>query len=178
MYINIFKMARLGRLVAAKDGVRILGRVYTEGQPIRFRLNMNRPGISKMLKLGLLKIAEEFSEKEDEIIKQDESISDNIETEEEPETGLVSGDTTKEDEPVDEDEEFSGSTDRFEDTSGESEEGLEGDLDFTEVEIEEPLVPSISELVAMTLSEIRVISNPLGISSNSKEKLIEKLLAL
>lgn len=212
MYTNIFKAARQGKLLVAKDGVKILGRVYKKGDPVKFRVNMNRMTLKKLLQLELLVIAHDIKdvdlkptteapeapEQEDtlneptqEPIQTEESNESEEGSEEgsDPEVGEGSDESDSSiEESIDasESDEVNGSVIELDEdvkiNQGNPEaveEQLEGDLDRSEVQIEESLtVPTKEELNAMTLAEVRVITNPLGLKSNSKEKLIEQLLEL
>lgn len=216
MYTNIFKAARQGKLLVAKDGVKILGRVYKKGDPVKFRVNMNRMTLKKLLQLELLVVADDIKDVDlkpiteapeapeqedtvDEPTQEPVQTEESDESEEEPEEGSEDGSDSEVGEGSDESdssieesidatesEEVNGSVIELDEdvkiNQGNPEaveEQLEGDLDGSEVQIEESLtVPTKEELDAMTIAEVRVITNPLGLKSNSKEKLVEQLLEL
>ena len=203
MYTNIFKAARQGKLLVAEDGVRILGRTYKKNHKVRFRVNMNRMSLKKLLLMGLLKISDS-----DTVVKETKELSNentnqrseglegfegNEDDQEFTEKGCegdvieesIEGDSVIQ-EPDNATElegtiiEPSTDLENDQEDSNQLEEPVEGTLEGSEVEIEESVteIPSKEDLLEMTLNEIRVIANPLGLSSNSKEKLIDKLLAL
>lgn len=189
MHHSIFKLARAGQLiVAAENGVRILGRTYSKGDVVRYRVNLNRAYLKKLLKRGDLAIkGEEVSE---EIETTDPDLIPLTDVTDESEELLNNEDDAEVEGVEDTIAIIEEAVDILEGDDEEPEDGCEEELEGSEIEIEEDLqveettdsevtvgIPSREELNEMDLVAIRLIAEPLGLKSNSKEKLIEKLLA-